>query len=319
MAAMTVDDIPRVGVSSCLMGEEVRYDGGHKRNLYVMRTLGNHLEMVSWCPELAVGLGVPRPPIHLSSASGDIRVVQVDDHSVDVTDRIAAYAREVAGSAGALCGYIFKKDSPSCGMERVRVYTDTGVTRTGVGIYAREIMAMLPHLPTEEEGRLNDPVLRENFITRVFTLHRWHQRVAAGLTPKALVEFHTEHKFLILAHHEPGYRELGRLVAQAGSIDIDVLGQRYLSLLMSTLRHHATPKKHANVLMHLMGFFKDHMASGDKEELLSLIDAHRAGLVPLIVPVTLVNHYLRKFPHVYIERQVYLEPHPRELMLRNHV
>lgn len=314
-------DIPRIGVSSCLLGQEVRYDGGHKLNRYVARTLGEYLELVPWCPEVAIGLGIPRPTIRQVRSGNGIRVVGVDDSSMDVTDRLIDYAREVGASAAvhSLSGYIFKKDSPSCGMERVRVYTDKGVERTGTGAYASEIMAMHPNLPVEEEGRLNDAVLRENFITRVFTLHRWQQQMADGVTPKKLVAFHTAHKFLVLAHHEPGYRALGRLVADAGTADLKQLGENYLALLMQSLKHHATPKKQANVLMHIMGFFKEQLDSGDKAELLGLIDAHREGLVPVIVPITLVNHFLRKFPDVYIEKQVYLEPHPRELMLRNHV
>lgn len=316
---MTIEEIPKIGVSACLLGQEVRYDGGHKHNRYVTRVLGQHLELIPWCPEMGIGLGVPRPPIHLESRHGETRAVHVDDASQDVTDRLIAYARNLAHGAAALSGYIFKKDSPSCGVERVRVYTGNGVERNGTGIYAREIMAMVPHLPVEEEGRLNDPVLRDNFITRVFTLYRWQQQIAEGLTPGSLVAFHTKHKFLLLAHHEPGYRELGRLVAGAGTEDIEPLASRYLTLLMQTLKHHATPKSHANVLMHIMGFFKERLAPDDKVELLEIIDTYRLGLVPVIVPIALLNHYLRKYPDVYIEKQVYLDPHPRELMLRNHV
>ncbi|HKI73720.1 MAG TPA: DUF523 and DUF1722 domain-containing protein [Pseudomonadales bacterium] len=316
---MTIGDTPRVGVSSCLLGEEVRYDGGHKRNDYVSNTLADHLDLVPWCPEMAIGLGVPRPPIRLIRRADEIRAVRTDDTSVDVTDKLAAYGREVSNTLGDLSGYILKKDSPSCGMERVRVYNGSTPDKSGTGIYARVIMEAHPHLPTEEEGRLNDPRLRENFIERVFTLHRWQKMVQQGLTPRSLVAFHTEHKFLILAHDEPGYRELGRLISQAGGEKVESLGKRYLTLLMQTLSHHATPKKHANVLMHIMGFFKDKLDASDKAELLEQIDAHREGLVPVIVPITLINHYLRKFPETYIERQIYLSPHPRELMLRNHV
>lgn len=316
---MSLGDIPRIGVSSCLLGQEVRYDGSHKHNRYVTRVLGEHLELVPWCPEVAIGLGVPRTPIQLSRRSGEIRVVSVDDAAVDVTDQLAAYGREVGRLAAQLSGYIFKKDSPSCGMEGVRVHTGKSVDKTGTGVFAREIMTMHPNLPAEEEGRLDDPVLRENFITRVFTLHRWQRTMSDEPTPKKLMEFHTAHKFLILAHDEPGYRSLGRLVAALDSQNIDVQANDYLSLLMQTLKHHATPKKHANVLEHIMGFFKRQLDPADKLELLEAIDAHRRGSVPLIVPITLLNHCLRKFPDVYIGKQVYLEPHPRELMLRNHI
>ncbi len=312
-------DVPKLGVSSCLMGQTVRYDGGHKHNRYVTGTLAAWFELVPFCPEVAIGLTVPRPPVHLVERDGDIRALGVDDERLDVTDRLIDYGRENVPLVSALSGYIVKKDSPSCGMERVRVYGGPAPEKKGTGIYTRTIMQAVPTLPVEEEGRLTDPGLRENFIDRVFTRFRWQQMRRAGLTPNALVDFHSRHKFFILAHDEPLYRHLGRLVASAGEDDLEELANRYFQSLMEGLRHRATPGKHANVLMHIMGFFKNELDAGDKAELLDRIDACRNGLVPLVVPITLINHYLRKFPDPYISNQVYLQPHPAELILRNHV
>ena len=308
---------PKIGISGCLLGNEVRFDGGHKHNKYITATLGEHLDFVPYCPEEAIGLGTPRKPIHLTKLDDVIRVVEVGRPEHDVTDALQGYGRSASASMGGLAGYIFKKDSPSCGMERVKVRSRTVPARTGVGAFAAEVMAAHPALPAEEEGRLMDSGLRTNFIGRVFTRHRWQQTTAGGLTPAKLVDFHTQHKFFVLAHNEAVYRKLGQLVAQAGAGEIDTLGQRYFDLLMQGLRTLATPAKHTNALLHIMGFFKARLDTADKAELLGLIEQHRLGLVPLIVPITLINHYLRKYGSPYIERQVYLEPHPRELALLN--
>jgi uncharacterized protein YbgA (DUF1722 family)/uncharacterized protein YbbK (DUF523 family) len=319
---------PKLGVSSCLLGREVRFDGGHKHNPYLTKTLGEHFDFVSYCPEVAIGLSTPRPPIRLIAKGRDsnetpdlIRAVKIDDISADYTEQLDTYAGKVCPQLDDFSGYIVKKDSPSCGMERVKVYEKENAppVRRGAGIFTARLMLERPELPIEEEGRLMDPNLRENFISRVFTLFRWREMVSAGLSKAGLVEFHTRHKFLILAHHEATYRELGRLVANSTKKDLQPLAQEYLLLLMKGLRHLASPSKHANVLMHIMGFIKDRMSGEDKAELLDLIDAHRKGLVPVVVPVTLLNHFLRRYPHDYIDRQHFLEPHPRELMLRNHI
>jgi len=215
-------------------------------------------------------------------------------------------------------GYIFKRGSPSCGMERVKIYSDKGMpVDSGAGLYAQTVMQALPLLPTEEEGRLMDPVLRENYIERVFVYHRWQSLCESGLTPAKLIEFHTNHKFSILAHDETIYRELGKMVAGAGSADLNQFVQRYSVLLMTAMKQRATRKLHSNVLMHIMGFLKDKIDSGDKAELLDIIERYRRGKIPLIVPVTLLKHHLRRYPDPYIDRQYYLNPHPEELMLRN--
>jgi uncharacterized protein YbgA (DUF1722 family)/uncharacterized protein YbbK (DUF523 family) len=312
-------EMPKVGVSSCLVGEHVRYDGGHKHNRYITETLGACVRLVPLCPEVGIGLSTPRPPVRLVQAGERIRAVGVDDETMDVTDRLTSWAQQQLPGLSDLSGYIVKKNSPSCGMERVRVYVD-GVPETrGRGVYTGTLMAAMPSLPVEEEGRLMDAGLRENFIDRVFARFRWLQAFSRGVTPRSLVDFHTRHKFFILAHDEIVYRRLGRLVADVSGQDLQALAEQYLNLMMEGLKHRATPARHTNVLMHIMGFFKDRLDRGDKGELLSLIDEYRNGQVPLVVPITLINHYLRKFPQPYVQEQVYLHPHPAELMLRNHV
>ena len=318
-ALAETSDLPiRVATSSCLLGEEVRFDGGHKHNGYLTKTLARYFELIPFCPEVAIGLGVPRPPIRLMAKDGQVHVVGVADPSIDVTQDLVDYGRTVANRLDGVSGYIFKRGSPSCGMERVKIYTDKGMpVDSGPGLYARTIMQELPLLPTEEEGRLMDPVLRENFIERVFVYHRWQSLVRSELTPAKLIDFHTNHKFSILAHDERAYRELGQLVAEAGSADLEPLAQRYARLLMTAMKKRATRKLHSNVLTHIMGFLKDKIDSGDKAELLDIIEKYRHGQIPLIVPITLLKHHLRRYPEPYIARQYYLNPHPEELMLRN--
>jgi uncharacterized protein YbgA (DUF1722 family) len=245
-------------------------------------------------------------------------VVGVDDPELDVTEDLVAYGQSVAARLNDVSGYIFKRGSPSCGMERVKIYSDRGMpVDSGAGFYAQTIMQALPLLPAEEEGRLMDPVLRENFVERVFVYHRWQSLCRSELTPADLVDFHTNHKFSILAHDETTYRKLGQIVAEAGSADLRQLVESYATLLMTAMKKRATRKLHSNVLMHIMGYLKDKIDGGDKAELLDVIEKYRVGQIPLIVPVTLLKHHLRRYPDPYIARQYYLNPHPEELMLRN--
>ena len=310
----------RIASSSCLLGQEVRYDGAHKLNAYMTKTLSEYFEFVPFCPEVAIGLGIPRKPIHLVRGERGIRAVGIKNPELDVTDKLVDYGEEVVRKLEGISGYIFKKASPSCGIERVKVYNEAGNTvDSSAGIFAGTVMRLLPELPVEEEGRLMDPRLRENFIERVFVYRRWQELVARGLTAATLVEFHTRHKFTILAHDEPAYRELGGVVANAGKRDIDSIAGRYVGMLTVALKRMATPKTHANVLTHVMGFFKQHLDGADKAELLDVIDAYRLEQVPLIVPITLIKHYLRRHPDPYMDQQYYLNPHPKELMLRNHI
>jgi uncharacterized protein YbgA (DUF1722 family)/uncharacterized protein YbbK (DUF523 family) len=308
----------RVGISSCLLGQEVRFDGGHKHDSYITGTLGQYFEFVPVCPEMAVGLGKPREPIRLEGDPQRPRAVGTRSKDLDVTDALDAYGRRMGSELAGISGYLFKRASPSCGMERVKVYAKGGMpSKQGVGIYARAFMETQPLLPVEEEGRLGDPVLRENFIQRVFVYHRWQQLAAGGLTAAGLVEFHTRHKLIVMAHNQAAYRRLGQLVAGAGRGAVDSLSGEYVEGLMQTLAKRASRKGHANVLSHLMGYLKRSIDGADKAELVETIDAYRRGLVPLVVPVTLLRHHFRRHPHPYVEGQYYLEPHPPELMLRN--
>ena len=309
-----------IGISSCLLGEEVRFDGGHKRDAYINGTLNQCFEFVPVCPEVAIGLGTPRQPIRLVSTAAGVRAIGVKDNALDVTDRLHEYGLEMGAKLHELCGYILKRASPSCGMERVKVYTEKGIPlKAGTGIYTSALAQALPLLPMEEEGRLGDPVLRENFIERVFIYARWQDEMADGVTARKLVEFQTCHKLQIMAHSQASYRRLGRLAADAGKLPIDELGHAYLVELMSCLKQKCTRHSHTNVLQHLMGYLKNKIDTEDKQELLEVIEAYRCSLIPLIVPTTLLLHHFRRHPHPYVAKQYYLRPHPTELMLRNQI
>ena len=310
----------RIGISSCLLGNKVRYDGGHQLDHYLRDTLGAWFEYVPVCPEVELGLPIPRETLRLVEGDGGHRLV-FSRSGDDITEPMLAWARrrvsELEGEE--LCGFIFKANSPSSGMERVKVYDCNGVpAKKGVGMFARTFMAHFPHLPVEEDGRLHDPHLRENFIESVFVFKRWRDLLARGLDAAALVDFHTRHKLLLLSHSPELYRAMGKLVAQAGSLPLDRVVGDYQPLLMKAMRLHATMRKHVNVLQHLLGYFKRQLSADEKQEMLELIELYRNGSVPLIVPVTLVNHYVRKYREPYLGRQYYLNPHPIELQLRNH-
>jgi uncharacterized protein YbgA (DUF1722 family)/uncharacterized protein YbbK (DUF523 family) len=313
----------RLGISACLLGQKVRYDGGHKLDHFITATLGKYVEFVPVCPEVECGLGVPREALRLVGDPEAPRLVTVRTQ-VDYTDRLVTWAQQRVRELERenLCGFIFKSKSPSSGMERVKVYPPSApgspVTR-GVGIFARIFMAHFPLLPVEDEGRLHDPDLRENFIERLFTLQRWRELQEAGTSSGALVAFHTRHKLLILSHSPTHYRELGRLVAQAQEFSPREIYDLYQTRLMEALRLKATLKKHTNVLYHLMGYFKKDLSADEKAELREVIDYYHRGAVPLVVPITLINHYVRKYRQPYLREQFYLHPHPLELQLRTHV
>lgn len=308
-----------IGVSSCLLGNEVRYDGGHKHDRYITETLGRYLSFVPVCPEVECGLPIPREAMRLVGEVDRPRLV-TNKTGVDHTDRMLTWARKKVAELEKenLCGFIFKNRSPSSGMERVKVYDGNNVPRAvGVGIFARAFKDHFPLLPTEEEGRLHDPLLRENFIEQIFVYQRWRE-VADAPTAAKLISFHTTHKLLLMAHSEKHTREMGRLMAQAGSLELDTFIERYQELLMAAMSLKPTTKKHVNVLQHMMGFFKKLISADEKQELLSVIEQFRSNIVPLIVPVTLINHYIRKYQEPYLMQQHYLNPHPLELKLRNH-
>ena len=312
---------PRVAVSLCLLGEEVRHDGGHKRSRFATDVLAEYFEWAPVCPEVEVGMGIPREPIRLLADGDEIRLIGIRSER-DWTDEMAAYAEaKVAELAGEdIDGFILKKDSPSCGMARVKLYNAKGMpTRDGVGAFARVLMERMTTLPVEEEGRLNDAGLRENFITRVYTYQRWRQLLREGLTPGQLVDFHTRHKLLLLAHSPKHYYEMGPLVAEAGARDLDELAAEYERLLMAGLAKPATKQRQVNTLHHLCGFLKDALDGEQKAELLDVIEQYRRGVVPIVAPLTLLSAHLRRVNHPWVTRQLYLSPYPRELGLRSHV
>lgn len=309
-----------LGISSCLMGNAVRHDGGHKRNVYVLSTLAEYFDFRTVCPEVAIGLGVPRPTIRLTRAADGVRLTGSDDAGMDLTESMTGWANRAVEGMQDLSGFILKNNSPSCGMERVRVYDGNGApARDGVGLFAATLMKAMPWLPVEEEGRLNDPMLRENFIERVFVYYRWQRMIAEGLTVSSLMAFHQRHKFILLAHDEQEYRKLGPLIASVNRDNIQELSSEYLLRMMNSLKARSSRKRHTNVLMHVMGFLKTKIDSDDKQEMIEVMDSYRLGKVPLIVPVTLMKHHLRRFPDDYISSQYYMNPYPEELMLRNSI
>lgn len=311
----------RIGISACLLGHEVRYDGGHKRDPFLVETFGRFVEWVPVCPEVELGLGIPRPTLRLERDHDDVRLV-MPSTGHDYTAAMRAYAgRRVAALAtDALRGYILKKDSPSCGMERVKVYGAHNVpAKSGRGLFAETLLQRFPHLPIEEEGRLNDPALRENFVERVFAYRRLRAFFEAHWTIGGLVAFHSAHKLQLLAHSAQVYEGLGRVVAGAKARPHAALRRDYEAQFMGALQILATRKRHANVLQYIAGYFKRQLDDDSRRELLALIDDYRRGLAPLVVPITLVRHYVRRFAVGYLKGQTYLDPHPKELMLRNHV
>ena len=311
----------RIGISSCLLGDKVRFDGGHKRQAFLVDTLGQFFQWIPVCPEVEIGLGTPRESLRLVGTPQAPRLLAPRSHR-DHTETMQRFAAERLEALATLDlhGYILKKDSPSCGMERVRVYGEGGsAQRTGRGLFAAALMQRFPLLPIEEEGRLQDMPLRENFIERVFAYYRWSALLAMRPTPKDLVQFHTQHKLTVLAHSRVHYQRLGRLVAQAGTLPLADVLRQYGVTFMDGLQAKATTKKHANVLYHLLGYVKKSVDTADKAEVVTYIEEYRRGLVPLVVPLTLLQHHLRRHAVPWALEQTYLQPYPMELMLRNHV
>lgn len=311
---------PRLGVSACLLGKPVRYDGGHKRDVFCADVLAPYVEWVPVCPEVEVGMPVPRPTIRLTGRSEAPRLV-AERTGEDWTARMEAWAEARVDALAALdlSGFVVKKDSPSCGLARVRVYRASGgaPARDGAGAFTRVLTARLPLLPVEEEGRLNDPLLRESFIERIFAYARWKALVAGGLTRGRLVEFHTAHKLALLAHSPDGYRRLGRLVAGAKGRSTAALAEEYGALFMASLGKVATRGRHLNVLQHMAGYFK-HLEPAERKELEEVVGDFGRGHVPLVVPLTLFRSQVRRHGVAYLAGQTYLDPDPKELMLRNH-
>ncbi|WP_341707469.1 DUF523 and DUF1722 domain-containing protein [Halopseudomonas sp.] len=309
-----------VGISQCLIGDPVRFNAGHKHSRLCTDQLGSLFDLRPVCPEVAIGLGTPRKPIRLVGNPEAPRAVGTVDSSLDVTDALQQYADEVSARSQDLCGFIFMQKSPSCGMERVKVYEPNGhpAPATGQGVFAARLMQHNPLLPVEEEGRLHDPVLRENFVTRVIVYADWQELLREGISASRLLAFHARHKYLLMAHQAPSYRRMGQLLANPGrGDDLRQTAAAYFSELMSALRRPASRRGHSNVLQHVAGHFKRVLNSPEKAEMQQLISRYRSGVVPLVVPITLLQHHLLRHPDPYLQQQAYLQPHPPELSLRN--
>lgn len=308
-----------VGISACLLGQNVRYNGGHKHSPLCTTQLGRYFDFIPSCPEAGAGLGIPRPAIRLVGDPAVPRAVHVADAGIDVTEQLQSYADQRVPELGDLCGYVFIKNSPSCGLFRVKVYQPNGYPHpdSGRGIFAQAFTQRYPLVPVEEEGRLHDPVLRENFVVRVFALHNWRKLCSEGLSAAKLTDFHARYKYTLMAHSPSDYTSLGRMLADAGRHDPVELGDRYFPALMQALQKRATRKTNTNVLMHLQGYLKKVLLPKQKESLGQVIENYRKGIVPLVVPVTLLKHHFHQFPDEYIARQFYLQPYPDDLSLRN--
>lgn len=314
-------DKPKVGISRCLLGEHVRYDGGHKRDRYLTDILGPSVEWVGVCPEVECGLPVPRESMHLAGNTEAPRLVTIRS-GIDHTERMDRWIAIRLGELAKenLCGYVFKSKSPSSGMRDIMIYTPEGnpSNRKSAGLFARAFMDRFPLIPVEDEGRLNDAALRENFIERIFIVKRWQDLLAGSLKLADFIHFHTIHKLLLMAHSPAKLRELGKLIASCDKSTYQNVMPDYFNLMMQTVKLIATVSKHVNVLQHILGYFKKQLSPDEKQEALELIEHYHQGHVPLIVPVTLLNHYTRKYHEPYLGEQIYLHPHPLELMLRNH-
>ena len=311
------DKIP-VGISSCLLGNEVRYNGSHSRDAYINGTLAKFFVFRPFCPEVGAGMGVPRPAIRLVNTGQEVRAVGVNNAVMDVTEALHDYTRLQLPQIKPLCGFIFKRASPSCGMERVKIHDGQGMPlQQGAGLFAAGVMEAYPQLPVEEEGRLGDARLRENFIQRVFIYHRWKTNLEPRLTVSALTEFHWRVKLILMSHNQSCARELGRLAASARADNLAQVAEGYFVLLMTTLSQPASRGNHVNVLQHIQGYLKRELAADDKQELVETIACYGRGEIPLIVPLTLLKHHFRRAPDTYINNSWYMSPYPPELRLRN--
>lgn len=309
-----------LGLSACLAGQEVRFDKSHKKSNFVMNELARHVEFKTFCPEVAIGLPIPRPTIRQVIDDGVIKVCRPDG-SGDVTDKLADYGQQVATANTQISGFIFTAKSPSCGMERVKIYhidedhKATGSEMTGVGMFAKQIMDNNPALPCEENGRLNDPNIRENFVLRVFAYDDWKKNVESDLSKHNIMQFHARHKYLLLSHSQAAYKELGNFLGTS-ELAVEEIAEQYIVKFMTALKKIASRKSHANTLMHIQGYFSKFMSKDEKAEMSEQIEQYREGLLPLMAPLTLLKHYQRLHPNDYIGNQRYLDPYPVDLKLR---
>lgn len=308
----------KIGISSCLLGQEVRFDSGHKRERYITDVLSQYFDYRPYCPEVAIGLGVPRPTIRLQfDADKHIQAI-MPKTGVIYTDQLAEYALKTVKNLNELSGYIFKSKSPTCGMERVKVYPaekNKMPSQEGTGIYAKVLQEHLPNTPMEEEGRLNDPQLRENFIKRVFVYHEWQTLLNNDFNVKALIAFHARHKMLLILHQYGNSKELGRLVAKATAQNLDELAAEYITLFMATLKILPDRRHHGQVLTRIVTAINENLEAAQKRDILEMIDEYIAGELALSAPIRLIRHYLTQMDLPYIAQQSYLAPYPDELGL----
>lgn len=307
-----------IGISACVIGHKVRFDASHKQSRFVTAELGEHVNFVPVCPEVGIGLPVPRPTIRLVSNEERLALVDSKDASIDHTEAMELFSRNKVAELQdqQLCGYVVCGKSPTCGMERVKVYKHQRADKEGVGLYTAELMRQMPWLPVEEDGRLNDPHLRENFVTRIYCLHDFYQSMQGNPTAGKIVAFHSRYKLILMAHHPQSYKALGKMVANVKQYSSDEFYQSYRLGLMQALTHRASRKNNSNVLMHIQGYFKRFLAKGEKQELSQVIRDYRIGELPLLAPLTLLRHYLQRHPDAYLSQQAYLAPHPQSLKLR---
>lgn len=311
----------KVGISSCLLGNEVRYDGQHKLDRFLRDELGEYLEWYPVCPEVECGLPIPREAMRLVGDDPERPRLLTVNTKVDLTEKMEKFVQKRLDQLEKedLRGFVFKVKSPTSGMRGVKIYTEQGMpSRRGSGIFAREFMKRFPHIPVEDEGRLHDAGIRENFIERLFVYDRWRSFLNDEKNVKGLVTFHTEQKYLLMAHAPDLLRQMGKTVAAVKKETLDKDLQRYQELLLTAMKRKATVKKNVNVLHHIMGYFKDQLTADEKQELLEIIEKYAESYAPLIVPVVLLQHYVRKYDEPYLKNQYYLQPHPDELKLRNH-
>jgi uncharacterized protein YbgA (DUF1722 family)/uncharacterized protein YbbK (DUF523 family) len=310
----------RIGISSCLIGRNVRYDGGHAHDRYITDTLGRYFTWIPVCPEVEYGLPVPREAMHLTGNPQSPHIITIRtgiDHTAGIQEWTENKLRMLEHDD--LCGFIFKSKSPSSGIAQVKIYSRNGFpVARGAGIFGGAFMQRFPLIPIIDEGRLHDPVLRENFIERVFVYHRWKELTEQKMVLRDLIHFHTDHKLLIMSHSGKYLSMLGRLIAGTKDSKTRDLFAHYIVLLMEGLKLIATVKKNTNVLFHAIGYFRKQISPDEKQELIDIIDNYHKGYIPLIAPVVLINHYVKRLNDQYLKRQYYLNPHPLELMLRNH-
>ncbi|USD67914.1 DUF523 and DUF1722 domain-containing protein [Vibrio sp. SCSIO 43136] len=313
-----MENVIKIGVSACVVGHKVRFDSGHKTSAFLSKELSPYVEFMPICPEVAIGMSVPRPTIRLQFKGERIALVETKNTDNEHTDKMVAFsdqkARELIDEQ--LCGYVVCRNSPTCGMEKVKVYSKHNAEKIGVGLYTQKLIEHMPWLPIEEDGRLTDPYLKENFILRVFALSDFYQTMGDNPTAGKVVAFHSRYKLTLMAHHPESYKELGRLVANLGDVDIDSFINEYRLLFMNALKHRANRKTNTNVLMHLQGYLKNSLDKQQKKELAELILDYRSGISPLLAPLTLIKHHLSLHPDEYLSQQCFFQPYPQELRLR---